>query len=341
MMKLMAWRGERLVALAKAQALESSEEEFDDNSDDFIKNDDYLPSSGESRAEEKEEEVCKEEEKSENDSQNKQNQIELDNFRSKFTDINNKLSVIDHLSSAQFTDQVAHEAVDRMTRAKNVFIREIPEVAGDVTVKKDLDKSKIAEVPTSTASEKKKNDSQNKHSIILVSEPEFKSQLDIDKYKVMLDRISEINLVAVGARYHQACRLAFSKLPEKLAKEPKQKGPENFCSTNSGNLLNVEMLPNRNHEEQKRNRAILASIIDSIVFFCGQQEMALSGHRDSEKLTLEDTTANDGNLRALLRYRIRDSDSLLLDHINTAGANATYLSPDIQNQMINIIGSYI
>ncbi|CAH1110442.1 unnamed protein product [Psylliodes chrysocephalus] len=94
------------------------------------------------------------------------------------------------------------------------------------------DKCLFCEVPASTAREKKKNASQNKHSIRLISEPEFKSQLvaeitahiNIDKYKVMLDRISEINLVAVGARYHQACLLVFFKLPEKLATESKQMG---------------------------------------------------------------------------------------------------------------------
>lgn len=116
---------------------------------------------------------------------------------------------------------------------------------------------------------------------------------------------------------------------------------ENFSRTTSGKILNVErMIVNRNQEEMKRNRAILTSIIDSIIV-CGRQEMALRGHRDSGRLTLEEPTANDGNLRALLRYRIRGGDSVLLDHITTAGANATYLSPDIQNQILNIIGSYI
>lgn len=44
---------------------------------------------------------------------------------------------------------------------------------------------------------------------------------------------------------------------------------------------------------------------------------------------------------ALLNLRISAGDILLGDHLQTAGRNATYTSPDIQNQIISILGDHI
>ncbi|KAG5865714.1 hypothetical protein JTB14_006920 [Gonioctena quinquepunctata] len=43
----MSSRREKLVALARAQAIESSKEEFEEDSDDSVKDKDYVPSSDE------------------------------------------------------------------------------------------------------------------------------------------------------------------------------------------------------------------------------------------------------------------------------------------------------
>jgi len=48
---------------------------------------------------------------------------------------------------------------------------------------------------------------------------------------------------------------------------------------------------------------------------------------------------NDGNFRALLRYRIRGGDKDLQSHANSARADASYLSGDIQNELIYVAGN--
>ncbi|KAJ8931949.1 hypothetical protein NQ314_015090 [Rhamnusium bicolor] len=97
---------------------------------------------------------------------------------------------------------------------------------------------------------------------------------------------------------------------------------------------------NRSNEEVQKNRKILTTIIETIVF-CGRQELSLRGHRDSGKLSLTEQKFNDGNLRALLRYQFRGGDLNLQDHIINANANATYISSDIQNELISITASHV
>ena len=48
-----------------------------------------------------------------------------------------------------------------------------------------------------------------------------------------------------------------------------------------------------------------------------------------------------GNLWALLQFRISSGDTVLKEHLDTAPMNATYISPDIQNQVIQVLGDYI
>ncbi|XP_076065299.1 zinc finger MYM-type protein 1-like [Oratosquilla oratoria] len=50
---------------------------------------------------------------------------------------------------------------------------------------------------------------------------------------------------------------------------------------------------------------------------------------------------NDGNFRALLRYRIRAGDDTLKRHIEEHKGNASYLSPDIQNALLSAAGSLV
>lgn len=88
----------------------------------------------------------------------------------------------------------------------------------------------------------------------------------------------------------------------------------------------------------KENRERLRPIVKTIIF-CGQQNISLRGHRDDGPL-LNTTNnryspvANDGNFRALLRFRIDSGDSTLQHHLETTGANATYISKTVQNQLI-------
>eukprot|EP00102_Acyrthosiphon_pisum_P022223 XP_016659433.1 PREDICTED: 52 kDa repressor of the inhibitor of the protein kinase-like [Acyrthosiphon pisum] len=68
--------------------------------------------------------------------------------------------------------------------------------------------------------------------------------------------------------------------------------------------------------------------IDSVqletIIFCGRQEIPLRGHKDYGRLSLNDPDNNDGNFRALLRYRAKNDDDTLKSHILNAGGKQMY-----------------
>ena len=85
----------------------------------------------------------------------------------------------------------------------------------------------------------------------------------------------------------------------------------------------------------RNNRNALASIIRSLIF-CGKQNIALGGHRESQ-----DSDKNRGNFLALLAdFRGQAGDEVLANHLRTCSRNATYASPTIQNDVITIIGEH-
>lgn len=88
-----------------------------------------------------------------------------------------------------------------------------------------------------------------------------------------------------------------------------------------------------------RNRFVVKSIADTILV-CGQQCIALRGHRDDGSESA-DTLSNRGNFRAILNYGVRSGNKVLGDHLKTAPKNAVYTSKTIQNDLIDCIGGYI
>ena len=73
--------------------------------------------------------------------------------------------------------------------------------------------------------------------------------------------------------------------------------------------------------------------------FCGLQNIPLRGHRDYGHLDDPQdfqTDENEGNFRALLRFRISAGDANLLKYIKTAPGNALYTSWQVQHEIINI-----
>lgn len=72
-----------------------------------------------------------------------------------------------------------------------------------------------------------------------------------------------------------------------------------------------------NHHAKKNsleNRKKLFAIVETILL-CGRQEMALRGHVDHGRLSLDEPEHNDGNFRTLLRYRATNGDKILQEHI--------------------------
>ncbi|KAL3269525.1 hypothetical protein HHI36_008591, partial [Cryptolaemus montrouzieri] len=60
--------------------------------------------------------------------------------------MNAKLSTVEKLNSTQYRDEIVQEAVDRMSRSKNIIIRGAPEIAADNTQRKIHDSAIVKKV---------------------------------------------------------------------------------------------------------------------------------------------------------------------------------------------------
>lgn len=116
---------------------------------------------------------------------------------------------------------------------------------------------------------------------------------------------------------------------------------QSFLDVMRGKVDSVHMQLNQQAKDLfEDSKAKLRAIVETIVL-CGRQDLALRGDKDSGRLTLEEPANNDGNFRALLRYRANGGDTVLVDHIQTAANNALYSSPRVQNEIISVIGKQI
>ena len=88
----------------------------------------------------------------------------------------------------------------------------------------------------------------------------------------------------------------------------------------------------------KKNREILASIILAVIH-CGRTGEPLRGHRDHGPLHGGD--GGGGNFNELLRYAEQSGNVILAEHNSSGPQNATYRSPEIQNELIFLCGEYI
>ena len=71
------------------------------------------------------------------------------------------------------------------------------------------------------------------------------------------------------------------------------------------------------------------------MLFCGHQNIALRGHRESGD------SHNPGDFRALLTFLTDSGFNVLKEHFLTAPRNAQYTSHMIQNDLIALSGKYI
>nr|CAI5832542.1 unnamed protein product [Callosobruchus analis] len=71
--------------------------------------------------------------------------------------------------------------------------------------------------------------------------------------------------------------------------------------------------------------------------------IALRGHKDYDLLDIKPDLSNldraKGNFRNLLKFRLDAGDQILLDHLKNSGDKAKYISPMIQNQILEICDS--
>ncbi|XP_022177819.1 zinc finger MYM-type protein 1-like [Myzus persicae] len=116
---------------------------------------------------------------------------------------------------------------------------------------------------------------------------------------------------------------------------------DNFRKVDTGEMCDVATQLNSYRQQQcEENRAALIPIIETIIF-CGEQELSLRGNDDSGLLNLSKPPKKDGKFRALLRFRANFGDENLKNHLINSNKNSTYLSPSIQNEIIDICGQLI
>lgn len=101
----------------------------------------------------------------------------------------------------------------------------------------------------------------------------------------------------------------------------------------------LTQIHNQSNEQLERNKKALCSIVRAIIT-CGRTGIALRGSHEGSGI-LTDEAMNDGIFRELLRAFVDVGNSNLRDHLLNAPRNASYTSPDIQNQLINLIGEQI
>lgn len=69
------------------------------------------------------------------------------------------------------------------------------------------------------------------------------------------------------------------------------------------------------------------------MFFVARYELPLRGDKDHGRLTAEEPNENDGVFRGILRLMLKSGDDRLRKILDAPG-NATYMSPIMQNQML-------
>ena len=92
-----------------------------------------------------------------------------------------------------------------------------------------------------------------------------------------------------------------------------------------------------------RNRAAIGHLIDTLKFM-GQLGIPLRGHRDSGRLEtvsdIKDIDTSTENFRTTLQLDFM-GNSELVAHLKNSPFNAAYLTPDIRNELITLIGEEI
>ena len=123
-------------------------------------------------------------------------------------------------------------------------------------------------------------------------------------------------------QFHKACTVR--------AAEFLRCAPPDNASNDVRNLISQARM-----QEILRNRSALKTVIETVQF-CALQNIPLRGHRDDGPLNPSgcEPPFNDGNFRALLRFRVRAGDNTFREHLGNAPKNAQYTSKTIQNELL-------
>ncbi len=95
----------------------------------------------------------------------------------------------------------------------------------------------------------------------------------------------------------------------------------------------ADQLGNARAEQVKSNRHYIKTIAE-VLLLCARQDIGLRGHRESVE------SLNRGNFIEILMLVAKHND-LVEHHINNNPRNAMYTSPDIQNDLLNVMGNIV
>ena len=102
----------------------------------------------------------------------------------------------------------------------------------------------------------------------------------------------------------------------------------NFVRSMTQNRDIISIVSTSRRERIERNRATLKEVIKNLIML-GRQNIAIRGH-----------TPEDSNFIALLN-RVAASNTILRNHLQNAPRNATYLSLQVQNEIIELCGKRV
>ena len=112
-------------------------------------------------------------------------------------------------------------------------------------------------------------------------------------------------------------------------------------SKNETKKPSVLSLLDSNHEKEvKENRDYLKIIIETLLFLT-KQNIAIRGHEESRSDIGSESDINRGNFLELLSLRCKDIPWLEAKIKETQGRHASWLSPTIQNEIIDICGQMV
>ncbi len=94
-----------------------------------------------------------------------------------------------------------------------------------------------------------------------------------------------------------------------------------------------DQLGNARAEQVASNRHYIKTIAE-VILLCARQDISLRGHREAMDST------NRGNFLEMLSLVAKHDDSVQ-QHIKNNPRNATYTSPDIQNALLNVMGTIV
>lgn len=95
----------------------------------------------------------------------------------------------------------------------------------------------------------------------------------------------------------------------------------------------------------RKNKQKLVPIIKTILL-CATQNIPLRGHRDDGIIKInpidrDHNRGNEGNFRALLKFRIDSGDEILKQHLSECPNNASYISKTTQDELISSCGAVL